>query len=264
MHTLIETITPEYAKHLLASSAGNRNISQAHVNWLKNLMLSGQFKLTHQGIAIDKNNALVDGHHRLTACIQSGVPIQLSVTYGVDDIYHYLDQGKNRNLSDLLNINKRLAEVCNFFLKYGMLIRKPSADDAQAYCLTPNSLIESKFDKLIDYCCANTRIYGSTPMRVAAITNMILHPDTEHYVLSQYRALCLADIDGMSNASKALFIKFHKLGNVEIHKKDLFINGLKVFDQKKSGISKIAVLDTDLNDVTLIIERVIKKASIKI
>lgn len=262
MHTSIETVTPEYAKHLLALSKGNRPISQSHVNWLKRLMSSGQFILTHQGIAIDKNNVLVDGHHRLMACIQANTPIQLSITYGVGDIYHYLDQGKNRNLSDLLRINKRLAEICNFFLKYGMFMRKPSADDAQKYCLKPNSLIESYFENLIDYCSANTRIYGSTPMRAAAITNIILHPGTEHYVLSQYRALCVYDINSMSNCSKALLVKFQKLGNVEIHKKDLFINGLKVFDQKKSDISKIAVLDTDLDAVQGILESTIKKSLI--
>ena len=262
MHTTIETITPEYAQHLLALSKGNRSISQTHVNWLKNLMSSGQFKLTHQGIAIDKNNVLVDGHHRLMACVQSNTPIQLSITYGVDDIYHYLDQGKNRNLSDLLRINKRLAEVCNFFLKYGLLIRKASADDAERYCLRPNSTIQSHYENLIEYCSANARIYGSTPMRVAAITNILLHPHAERYVLSQYRALCLYDINSMSNASKALIIKFQKLGNVEMHKKDLFINGLKVFDQRKSDLSKIAVLDTDLNAVQQTLESAIKKSLI--
>jgi len=249
MYTVIEQITPDYAKHLLSLSKGNRNISQSHVAWLSELMASGQFKLTHQGIAIDKNNVLIDGHHRLIACVKSNTTISLSVTYGVEEIYHYLDQGKNRCMQDLLSIDVRLSEECYFFLHFGLMIRKPSPDDIEKWCLNEGSLIVDTHSKLIDHCPTKVKIYTSAPMRTAAICQMILNPDSRRYVLEQYMALARFNIPMMSQSSQSLVTKIQKIGNYRLNKPDLFVSGMKVFDQSKKDNKKVVVLDNDLDAI---------------
>ena len=51
---------------------------------LSKAMKRGDFKLTHQGIAIGEGGILLDGQHRLKAFIESGLPrLNMSVSFGV-------------------------------------------------------------------------------------------------------------------------------------------------------------------------------------
>lgn len=53
--TAIMDITPETARQLLSTSPGNRKIRQWHVDILAGSMTRGQWKVTSQGIGIDRN-----------------------------------------------------------------------------------------------------------------------------------------------------------------------------------------------------------------
>lgn len=68
-------------------------------------MKRGEWKTTHQGIAIDSNGVLVDGQHRLTAIVEADVPVKLTVFTEVSpDSFDVLDTGKRRNAADVLAI----------------------------------------------------------------------------------------------------------------------------------------------------------------
>jgi hypothetical protein len=61
--------------------------------------------VTHQGIAFDTNQALVDGQHRLAAIIEADLPVQMTVFSDVEpDTFDVLDTGKRRNVADVLAI----------------------------------------------------------------------------------------------------------------------------------------------------------------
>lgn len=93
-YTRTETIDPDFAKMLLEANVRNRPISQPHVDALARDMLSGKFRLTHQGLACDSEGRLVDGQHRCTAIVKSGVTVRINVTYNVDpDAFHSIDVG---------------------------------------------------------------------------------------------------------------------------------------------------------------------------
>lgn len=90
----IETIDVEVAKLLLQGNVRNRPISMPHVKALARDMLAGKWRLTHQGIALDKDYRLVDGQHRLTAIVESGTTQKMTVTYNVDpESFHSIDVG---------------------------------------------------------------------------------------------------------------------------------------------------------------------------
>jgi hypothetical protein len=93
--TAIMDITPEIARQLLSTSPGNRKIRQWHVDILAGSMVRGQWKVTSQGIGIDRNGKLRDAHHRLMAVIKSGITIRSVVVMGLlPESYEVIDTGK--------------------------------------------------------------------------------------------------------------------------------------------------------------------------
>lgn len=101
MTTFEVHITPEMAKEWLDKQGLNRPYKQAWVDQYARAMKAGEWKLTHQGIAFAKNGELKDGQHRLMAIIKANVPVNMMVTYGIDDdCMEFIDSGNIRKLSD--------------------------------------------------------------------------------------------------------------------------------------------------------------------
>jgi len=83
----LETITPRLAREYLATDEGkNRRPSKNHVQYLADSISRGEWvQITGQPIAFDKMGRLVNGQHRLLACIQANLPINVEIVRGVDD-----------------------------------------------------------------------------------------------------------------------------------------------------------------------------------
>jgi hypothetical protein len=93
----VETITPEKAVKYLEYNPHNRSITKSAVNRYLEAMLKGEWWLTGQGIIFDEDGNLLDGQHRLTACIEAGVPFITSVTRGINaEAWKKMDMGKSR------------------------------------------------------------------------------------------------------------------------------------------------------------------------
>lgn len=102
-----EVITPEVAKQMLAANSGNRTVSQANVKKIVRSMLAGDFVLNGDSIRIDSDGELLDGQHRLIACVESGVSFQSIVIRGLDrSVFRTIDQGSTRRASDVLSCIK--------------------------------------------------------------------------------------------------------------------------------------------------------------
>jgi hypothetical protein len=98
------TITPELAKQLLSlNTSANRAVRKAKVDSYAKDMISGLWRLTHQGIAFDWHGNLVDGQHRLHAILKSGVTLQVYAYRGLNpDHFAVLDTGAARSAGDFL------------------------------------------------------------------------------------------------------------------------------------------------------------------
>lgn len=100
----IETVTPEMAAQWLECNTGNRKIRKGQVSELVLSLQNGEWQLSTDCIGFDIEGRLVNGQHRLTACIESGKPILVAVMRRIPTkSYDVLDQGAKRFLSDLLN-----------------------------------------------------------------------------------------------------------------------------------------------------------------
>lgn len=106
------TITPALAEKLLALNTHNRPIRKRDVEEWKRKMSTGEYRPTHQGIAIDSNGVLQDGQHRLTAIVELELEQTAWVAVGLPPEYFTIvDVGRNRNYSDVLALSGELNTV---------------------------------------------------------------------------------------------------------------------------------------------------------
>jgi len=105
MRSRVQTITPAKAAEMLGGNTSNRPLSKRVVQTLAEAMKRGEWKVTHQGVAIDTNGVLVDGQHRLAAIVEADLPVEMTVFTEVPaDTFDVLDTGKRRNAADVLAI----------------------------------------------------------------------------------------------------------------------------------------------------------------
>jgi hypothetical protein len=104
----IEWITPELSKSWLENSPDfNRGIGKRVVWRYTNAMAEKRWYFTGESIIFDSGEpgkeTILDGWHRLTAIVESGVAGLFVVVRGVPkDAFHYIDHGRGRVFRDTL------------------------------------------------------------------------------------------------------------------------------------------------------------------
>jgi hypothetical protein len=98
---VVENITPQMAAGYLKLNTFNRPHNELLVKRYSEAMKKGEWILTHQGIAFDRDNVVIDGQHRLKAIVESGRTVAVMVCRGLDPtVFRVLDRGRRRNLAD--------------------------------------------------------------------------------------------------------------------------------------------------------------------
>lgn len=98
-------ITPEIAREWLDSPHANRNIKRNLVAQYTRDMQAGKWRINGETISISESGQLLDGQHRLVACIRSGVSFPALVIRGVpDETFDTINTGGPRRGSDILAI----------------------------------------------------------------------------------------------------------------------------------------------------------------
>ena len=94
-------ITPKIAKELLLKNTINRPVNESNLYFFVDEIKSGRFVYNGQTIVISDTDKLLDGQHRLLACIETGIDIEVEVIKGVpEDVFHSMDSGRPRKASD--------------------------------------------------------------------------------------------------------------------------------------------------------------------
>lgn len=103
--TSIERVTPAMAAEMLSKNTRNRVLNQSRVIAMSEDMVAGQWRVTHQGVAIAADGTLLDGQHRLTAVTLANVAVNMMVTRGLaPESVDAIDTGENRRAHDVLAI----------------------------------------------------------------------------------------------------------------------------------------------------------------
>lgn len=111
IETHIVEITPKIASGLLEITdlSVQRKLNKVHVDFLANELSRGVWAFNGDSIRQDCEGNLIDGQHRLNACIASGVSFSSLFVKGLPTEYiHTIDVGgKPRSLANCLEINHR-------------------------------------------------------------------------------------------------------------------------------------------------------------
>jgi len=80
-----ETITPIQAKKMLESNRSNRKVNQERVKSLAQQIKDGKYIMPPDAIAFDREGRLINGQHRLYACVMANIAIQSIVYRNADE-----------------------------------------------------------------------------------------------------------------------------------------------------------------------------------
>lgn len=96
-------ITPELAEELLKLNTNNRPLRPKETDVWADVIRKGDWKYTHQGVALDVDAVLQDGQHRLSGIALSGVPCEMQVSIGMPkENFSAIDNGLRRTFGDVV------------------------------------------------------------------------------------------------------------------------------------------------------------------
>lgn len=105
----IVTLTPKDSAAILEkqkiSELKNRFVTQSRVDQYASQMKADKWELNGEPIILDQDDQLLDGQHRLWACITADVSFKTLLVRGVDrKVFPTLDTGKARTGADVLSM----------------------------------------------------------------------------------------------------------------------------------------------------------------
>lgn len=102
----LESVTPQMAAQWLQTMVGNRPLSQGKAIEYAIVMEEGQWKVNGETVKFDDQGRLIDGQHRLQACMLADKSFKTYVAYGIsdEDAFATIDVGKTRSHGDIFGI----------------------------------------------------------------------------------------------------------------------------------------------------------------
>lgn len=102
--TNVVTITPDMAQEWLKHNVNNRKFRQSRAELYASELAAGRWRFSGDSIKFSKNGTIIDGQHRLAACVQSGVSFKTVVVCGLDDeVFNVVDRNLGRSANDVLD-----------------------------------------------------------------------------------------------------------------------------------------------------------------
>lgn len=131
----LETITPEVAEDMMGHNLNNRNLREGIVYRTAEAIERGEWEVNGDTIKFDRDGVLLDGQHRLAACVLCGIPIKTWVIRGLEGkARDSVDTGISRSNGDILGLSGYTAAshlaAC---LRWIYLIRKDLMKSARSY-----------------------------------------------------------------------------------------------------------------------------------
>lgn len=265
----LECITPEMASTYLLRNNGNRGIRLNQVSKISRDMVSGNFEITHEAIAFDSRGNVIDGQHRLSAIVRSGVPVYIYVArYGfqVDEtIALPINEGVKRTNADILKLSYRQIEVSRALLRStrlkGNTVVPSTAEVADAYAKNA-----SLIDEVIGFSHKTARYRSSAPVTAA----MVMSISHNEIYATELKRQCsnfvrLEELDKMKPSILAL-IKWSDspAANGASHRfTEAVCRSMIAFDPNRWNRANVRIgsMDAEIGRTELIAKRLVRSAN---
>jgi hypothetical protein len=188
----IEEIAPQRATAWLERNKKNRPIRQIHVKRISWLIVGGRWKLNGNSIKIDEDGNVLDGQHRLWACIEANMPIITIVVYNIKrDAFATVDTVQAlRTATDVLkvthDVSKRGKDISAALIWLSHLEADTIATYRRSGNRIENDVVETAYAKHPEIVDAVTRVSKLGKLANVAILAFV------YYVLCQRNAALAA------------------------------------------------------------------------
>jgi hypothetical protein len=239
------TVTPAHAEKWLEMNTGNRRIRPSHVRHLAKQMELGRWMLSPEPIVFSPQR-LLDGQHRLSAVLMSGCTIEASVALVQnEDVFRVLDQGVNRNLTDLTCIPSPVLTPLQWLLKHSVTgIRgKIVIDDIER--IRDENIFTLSY-RINDVIKPKDRRFKSAAFRAAYIMAVDLKMCTQETANRVYTDLSHMNMTEWSRMMQNLFHQFETLkaqGTTNNLRNEVFMRALYMFSEAESKKTSIRITE---------------------
>lgn len=147
----IMRITPKYAQQLLDANTVNRRLNPNAVAQYERDISANRWQINGAPIVISSSGRLLDGQHRLAACISAGVPFSTFVFSGApESVMDTIDSGRARSVSDRMHMDgvsypNKVAAIINIAhaLALGSLDYRCTSQEANDFLARNPSIVQS-------------------------------------------------------------------------------------------------------------------------
>lgn len=173
----VSFITPAVAKEMLSKNTHNRPVSKSHVTRLAKELVTGRWKMNGDTIRF-ANGVLVDGQHRLAACVESNVGFKTLIVNGLDaNVFDTIDAGRQRSVGDTLAVRgeKNSAKLAATLRFVDMCLTERTGSKEKF----SNVEIEEVLDRhpgvreSVEYCSRDKK--GVVPVTILAACHYLFH-----------------------------------------------------------------------------------------
>lgn len=239
----IVKVTPELASAWLALNTDNRKLRPTHVRALSDAMKRGEWMVNHQPVALN-GTRLLDGQHRLTALIKSGLPyVEMSVITGApSDSFKTIDIGAKRGIGDILRADKRVVEGVRLVAS----IVSGAPNPTPTYVGQHLDVFGDIFAEVVQQVPTITRFWTSAPVKVAAVA-AICSGENKQRVLSHYKKMANFEVEGLPPVCISLMHQATKATRVKaINTREVLARTWTAFLSENADIRKINVKDPNV------------------
>lgn len=242
--TSIWEITPSLAEEMLNASRGNRMIRPQRVKDWARALADGTWEVITDDIGFDVDGYLINGHHRLHACVQSGKRFCCGIKFGLSKTaYQKMDCGLARAIYERNGLKKTHSEVLRLAATFLLSTKRPSVAELQLIA-SATGLLDAA-EKLDQHCGTLRKFFSCAPLRLAASAHIACGKSDEHvqYAMDTYKNLVLMRVKDQSSIAQLLIGQFVRGDVRSSNAVDTILRGLKVYDYEKRNFSKLPVND---------------------
>jgi hypothetical protein len=173
MTTEVTLVTPLVAEQWLNTNKQNRRLRPSLVAQYAQAMEAGEWKVNGEAIVFGASGRLLDGQHRLSACMHTGKPFASVVVRGVDDTaFDTIDQGLKRQPGDIIDIRYGGAKYPNVTAHAARLLAGYESNKLERSIsrVTPVQMLAmvEKYPEVIEAGNVGHRVHRLLPAGVAA------------------------------------------------------------------------------------------------
>jgi hypothetical protein len=242
MKMQIMTVTPDIARSWLAMNDKNRHVRNTLVKSYASAMKRGEWRLTHQPVAIDDAGQLLDGQHRLMAVLLSGVSVEMLVCFDAErETIDCIDVGAKRSLGDILSMDGDKASTLRFITNIVFTDRPPSMQQAERVL----PFISTAMSALFEACPTKRRRITQAPTASAAVIRLTTGVD-RHYVLDLWRNLALMNLSDLPPIANS-FLKqvLDSTSHARTTKNQVFARAWEMFDPSQEATKRLTVSNSE-------------------